>query len=192
MNSLLSTVRRTGFLILVGALLIILVAMGIIYLQQGAKQGDLEEQSAKLSLVVAKPLPDAKELKAKYDEVNQALAPLDVPAALEMIVGIAHDSGIDTTAGSGKLTIPPPAKPKAQKVGEGSYQVLSLNSVKVLGDYDSVVAFISAIDSGNTPETKTMVLKRLDIRQAQVARGKQQAEPETVAILDLDLYMKAK
>ncbi|MBU2578082.1 hypothetical protein KKA69_04605, partial [Patescibacteria group bacterium] len=102
-----------------------------------------------------------EKLRAEYDEVNRSLSPMSAKATLEIIVGIASDSGIDIDESAGKLLIPPPPAISQVKVGEGNYQLLSF-SINVQGDYDNVMAFISDLDSGKT--LKTMVLKKVDTR----------------------------
>jgi uncharacterized membrane protein YciS (DUF1049 family) len=166
----------TGALFLVGFILIIYVALGILYLQQRAQQGGFEEQISKLSLIVAKPLPSVEELQAEYDEANISLAPMTNQAVLDILVGIASDSGIDIDPDNHKFYIPP-GKVETERVGEGNYQVLSFTNINAQGDYDSVMDLISDLDSGAT--LKTMVLKRVSI---------QQVEDETAASLDVDIY----
>ena len=161
MKNLFVRIRRMGFLILVGVFLIIYVALGILYFQQGPKQEDLNEQINKLRIIVSKPLPSSEELRAEYNKVNLALAPLPVPTALDIIVGIAEESGIDVDPASGKFNVPPPGDPATMKVSEGTYQILPLRNVRVQGDRDSVMAFVADLDSGKT--MKTMVLKKVNI-----------------------------
>ena len=107
-----------GLVILVGICLIVYVALGFIYFQQGPKQKDLTQQITKTSIIVAKPLPSAAKLQAEYEAVNQALTPLPVPDVLEIIVGIARESGIDVVPGSGKFNIPAPSAPASRKIGD--------------------------------------------------------------------------
>jgi len=156
-----------GFLIVVGIFLIIYVALGFLYFQQGVKQEDLRERINNLRVVVSKPLPSAANLEAEYAEVNLALSPLEVPAAIAVLVGIAGESGITVDPASGKFDVPPPGSPTTQVVGEGTYQILSFRNIKVLGDYESVMAFLSDLDSGKM--MKTMVLKKADIGWAALA-----------------------
>jgi len=185
---LLTRFRHSGVLFLIGFFLIIYIALGFLYLQQGPQQRELEEQSAQLSLVVSKPLPSEEKLRAEYDEVNRSLAPMSVEAALEIIVSIAEGSGIDVDPDSGKLIIPPAAV-REEKVGEGTYQVLSFRNISVQGDYASVMAFISALDSGKT--LKSMVLKRVTTTQTEVeGEGEEESGIKATAALDVDLYTK--
>ena len=191
LRNLLIRFRHSGVLLFIGFVLIIYIAFGFVYWQQGLKQKDLEEQVAKISLIVAKPLADKEDLQAEYDAVNSALAMEDVEISIDeditmdtkaiaIIVGIAEKSGIDVAPDSDKLIVPSAAV-REEKVGGGTYQVFSFKNVSVQGSYDNVMAFISDLDLGETPETKTMVLKRVTINQTEI---------ETQAILDIDLYTK--
>ena len=168
-KSLINRFWKTGILFLLGFLAIIYIGFGILYVQQGPKQKDLNEQIAKISIIVSKPLPSAAKLQEEYDEVNQSLSPLTVPEVLEKIVSIAQESGIDIALGSDKFYIPPPGKFAEQKVGEVSYQVLSLSNIRAQGDYDNIMAFISDLDSGET--MKNMVLKKVNMSQVEIGYG---------------------
>lgn len=173
MENLFARIRRMAFIVIIGVCLIIYVGFGFVYLQQGPKQEDLEEQIHKTMLIVSKPLPSMEKLQAKYDEVNLALAPLAVPDALEMIVGIARESGIDVDPANGKFHIPPPSAPKETKMGEGTYRILSLQHIRVQGDYDSVMSFVSDLDSGKTMQT--MVLRRVELSQIEIKFPEEEA-----------------
>ena len=173
MESLLARIGRLAFLVILGICLIIYISLGFLYLQQGAKQKTLVEQVNKTFIVVSKPLPSMEKLQAKYDEVNHSLSPLATPRALEIVVGIAKESGIDVDPASGRFNIPPPSEPEEKEMGEDTYQILHLKGIKVQGDYDSVKAFISDLDSGNT--LKTMVLKRVEISQVEISFSGEEA-----------------
>jgi len=121
------------------------------------------------------------DMPAVYEEVNLALAPLAVPDALNMIVSIAKESGIDVDPSSSKFRIPAPSQPRTQKMGEGTYWILSFDRINAQGDYDDVMAFIADLDSGKTLET--MVLKRVEVSQVEV-----DSKIETRAIVDVDIY----
>ncbi|GAH25644.1 unnamed protein product, partial [marine sediment metagenome] len=75
MNDLLARFRHSAALIIIGFFLIIYIALGFLYFQQGAQQKGFEEQIANVSQVVAKPLPGITDLQAEYDEVYDSLAP---------------------------------------------------------------------------------------------------------------------
>ena len=186
-KNLLNRFRQSAVLVLIGLFLIIYIAFGFIYWQQGSQQKELEEQSAKISLIVAKPLPSQEKLQAEYDEVNRALAMTDSDA-IAILVGIAEKSGISTDPDSDKFRVPS-TKPKDEKVGGGTYQVFPFRSISVQGSYENVMAFIADLDSGTTLET--MVLKKVTINQIEVeGEGEKEARTETVATLDVDLYAK--
>ena len=191
-KNLLLRFRQSGTLVLIGFFLIIYIAFGFVYWQQGSQQKELNGQIAQISGIVDKELADREELEAKYDDTNSDLTLItDSGDAIEKIVDIAEKSGIDTDPNSGKLRIPS-AVVREEKVGGGTYQVFSFKNVSVQGDYDSVMAFISDLDSGTTQET--MVLKRVDIRQVEVGgEGSEEggSSIEIIATLDVDLYTKS-
>lgn len=173
MENLLARIRRLGFVVIIGVCLIIYAGLGFVYLQQEAKQADLEEQISKTMLIVSKPLPSMAELQAKYDNANLALASVAVPDALQIVVDIARESGVDVDPASGKFHIPPPSGPQEKKMGESTYQILSLSGIKVKGNHDSVMSFISDLDSGKTMETS--VLKKVEIRQIEIGLEEEEA-----------------
>jgi len=187
-KNLLIRFRQSGVIVLIGFFLIIYIAFGFVYWQQGSQQRELEKQSANMSLILIKPLPSEEELQAEYDEVNLALAPMTDSDAIAILVGIAEKSGIDVDPDSGKLVVPS-AQVGEEKVGGGTYQVFSFKNISVQGDYVNVMAFISDLDSGETQET--MVLKKVAIRQIEVkGEGEGVTTTETRATLDVDLYTK--
>jgi len=155
-----------GLLFFVGFLAIICVALGIIYVQQGVKQRDLEAQINKLSLTLLKPLPSAEKLQTEYDDAERSVSPLTPKAALDIIVGIAAESGIDVDPDRDKFRIPQGSSAGKETVGEGNYEILSFKSIKAQGDYDSVMAFLSNLESGE--RLKTLVLKSVTISQVEL------------------------
>jgi len=188
-KNLLIRFRWSGVRVLIGFFLIIYIAFGFVYWQQGSEQRELEEQSAKISLILIKPLPSEEKLQAEYDEVSRSLASVtDDAKAIAILVGIAEKSGIDVDPDSGKLVVPS-AQVGEEKVGGGTYQVFSFKNISVQGDYSNVIAFISDLDSGETQET--IVLKKVTISQIEVkGEGEEEARTETKATLDVDLYTK--
>ena len=188
LKSLLIRFRHSGVLLFIGFILIIYIAFGIVYWQQGLNQKDLDEQIAKLSLIVDKPLASKEKLKAEYDEVSLSLAPMEDEDAIAMLVGIAEESGINVASDSDKLIVPSAAV-REEQVGGGTYRVLSFKNLSVQGSYGNVMAFISNLDSGTT--RKTLVLKRVDIKQIEIkGEGEEITRTETKATLDVDLYTK--
>ncbi len=164
-KNLLFKLRHAGVLFLISLILIIYIALGFLYWQQEAQQEKFTGQIAKLNVILAKPLPSVEALQAESEAVNLALAPMTNVAAIEMLVGIAKEHGIDVDGASGKFSVPTAGVGRTN-VGGGAYQVLSFNGIRVQGDDDDVTAFISDLDAGKT--LKTMVLKRLSTSQVEV------------------------
>ncbi|MFC1916460.1 hypothetical protein ACFLW4_07255, partial [Chloroflexota bacterium] len=160
--------------VILGVCLIIYIGLGIIYVQQGPKVEDLENNINKMLLIVNKPLPSMEELSAEYDAVNLALIPMETPDILALIVGIAKDSGIYVDPESAKFHIPPPSNPQQKKLGEDIYQIVSFKNIRVQGDYDNVMAFITDLDAGTTKET--ILLKRVGIEQVELKLGDEEIE----------------
>jgi len=183
LKNLIARFWPTGFLFVIGFILIIYVALGFLYLQQGVQQRELEEQIVKLGAVVSKPLPSGEELLAEYEECNLALAPMTDRDAIAVLVSIAEKNGIDTEEDSGKFRVPSATFSQAP-VGGGSYQLLSFKNIHVQGDYDNVMAFIADLDSDKTLKT-IMVLTRVDTSQIEVRfegeEGDRRAEFRNVA-----------
>jgi len=121
------------------------------------------------------------DMSTVYYEVDQAPSRLPIPNLLSTLVSIAEASGIDVSLDAGKLKIPPPSLPREVKTGQGSYQFFSFKDIRVQGDYENVIAFISNLDSGKT--LKTAILARVSISQLEV-----NSKIETIAIVDVDIY----
>ncbi len=181
-KNLITRLRRFGFWLVIGSILVVYLIIGFLYWQQENIQIDLEAQIAKFSAVVARPLASNEELQTEYNAVRSALAPMTPEAALKILVGIAEKSGIDTDSDVGKLSISSPTFGKATVDG-GSYQLLSFTNMHVQGDPESVMAFISDLDSGTTLEN--MVLGSVTIAQVEVTAtgedGARRAEFRAVA-----------
>ena len=165
LKRLLARFGPTGALFVFGFFLIIYIALGFLYWQQGVKGKEFSTQIAKLAPVVARPLPSGDELRAKYEATQQALAPLTDVEAVGRLVAIAEKSGLDVDEASGKFRVPS-VKFGPVKVGGGTYRVLSFNDIYVQGDYENVMAFLSDLDSGATLET--MELTRVDFSEKDV------------------------
>ncbi len=190
-KKLLIRFRQSGVLLLIGFFLIIYIAFGFVYWQQGSQRRDLEEKTTSISLILAKQLSSKEELRAEYVEVNNALVPMTDSDAIAILVDIAEKSGIDVSEGTDKFNVPSanPREGREEKVGGGTYRVWSFKNVSVQGSYDNVIAFISDLDLGETQET--MVLKKVTINQIEVkGEGEEETRTETKATLDVDLYTK--
>ncbi|MFC1992311.1 hypothetical protein ACFLV3_00685 [Chloroflexota bacterium] len=192
MEDLLSRLRRMGGLFLIGILVIACVAFGIDYISQGARQSGLREQIDQVSQTVAKPLPSAEKLQQEYDDVKLALSPLTAKEALDIIIDIARDSGIgvDDTS-KNKFRIPPQEPMGEKKIGEHNYRLLSFNNIVAQGDYDSVMAFISSLESGKLLET--LVLKSVVVRSTdpKIMEDKEAGVAEFKAVSEAVVAMMA-
>jgi len=166
LRNLIIRLRHTGVLFLIGILLIVYIAFGFLYLQQGSQQKELEEQITKLNLIVSRPATGGEELQAKYDEVNRSLTPMSDTEAIALLVSIAEENGIDVSEDSGKFRVPS-AIIKQTNVSGSRYRLVSFRNIYVQGDYDSVMAFLSDLDSGKTLET--MVLIKVAISEKEIS-----------------------
>lgn len=166
-DKLIVRLRRMGLLLLIGLILIVYIALGLLYWQQGTKQEKLEEQIVSFNRVLAQPMGSDERLRAEYEAVNQALAPMTASAAITMLVDIAEKSGIDVSLEGGKFRVPSASFGQV-RVGGTTFQLISFKNIHVQGDYDKVMAFISDLDSGAT--LKTMVLKRVSANEVEVVK----------------------
>ncbi len=189
-KNLFNRFRHSGVLLLIGVFVIIYISFGFLYFQEGIKQRGLEQEIAKWSVIVSNPLPGGEKLREDYETANLTLIPLTRSEVIAILVDIARESGIDVDSEESKFSIPPaPDKTVTQKVGGSSYQALPFTNISVRGDYDEVMAFISALESGRT--LKTLVVKKISISQITIeGEGEGETETETVATLDIDLYSK--
>ena len=202
MGDLATRLRRIGPILVLGIVVVVVVALMLIYLQQGGKQSELQDQINKLQLTLAKTVPSAENLQAEYAKVEDYLSSLTSRDILERIIDIARESGIDVNKDSGKFRIPPGLL-REEKVGGATYQVMSFKNIAVQGEPDSVIAFISSLESGEVLET--LVLRRVLIRQETLAgggeaeaQGEGEEEVETVTVtqyiatMDVDIYTKVE
>jgi hypothetical protein len=163
----------TGALFLGLFILLIYIALGFFYFQQGTKQRDLQAQIVKLGAIIAKPLSSREELQAQYNNVTSNLTPMTDKDYIATLVNLAEKSGIDVTEKSKKFLVPP-ATYSNTKVGGDTYQLISFKKIYVQGDYDSIMNFISRLDSGAA--LKTMVLKEVVFTQQIVQVGAAEKE----------------
>lgn len=178
LKSLLERFWPSGVLFILGFILILYIGFSTLYFQQMVQQRELEKNIASINKVITKPLTSAEELKTEYEEVRRSLSPSTLQATLDILLNIAKESGIDVDPNAKKFKILAPRPLREEVVGGGTYNVLSFEDIRVQGNHEAVMAFISDLDSGKTLET--MVLKVVDIK----------LEAETVALLDIDLYSK--
>ena len=154
----------TGFLFLCGLIVIIYGAIGFLYVQQGIKQKDFNEQIIKLSAVVEKGLPKSGELQREYEAVLQALTPMSDTEAIARLVDMAGKNGIDVSEGAAKFLVPS-AKIHEKQVEGSTYRIISFTNIIVQGDHDNVIAFLTDLDSGTT--LPNMVLTKMVISKVE-------------------------
>lgn len=162
-------------------LLLVFTIFSIIYFQQSSKQEELTQQISTTSRILSKPAPDDERLRLQYEEINQSVSSLTIDVTFQKIVSIAGVSGIDVGPDGSKLLITNFSL-GTEKIGETNYSVYSFRDVKVLGEHDKVMAFITNLDSGNN--LKTLVMKKVTLSQAGL-------ENEIVASLDFDVYSRS-
>lgn len=189
MESLMTRLRRMGRLLLLGILVVICAGLGIFYIDQNRSQRELLDEINRTSLTIARPLPSAEKLVEEYQEVNSALSPLTAKEVLNIIIGIAKDSGIDTSPEKEKLYVPPQEVIKEEKVGEGKYRVMYFNDIAVQGNFDAVLTFISKLESGQI--IKTLILKKAVLTQVNTKAETGEEKTETVAVLNVAIYTKS-
>jgi hypothetical protein len=152
-----------GVPIFVGFLLFIYAGLIIVYFQQDAKQTELEGQISRTAAIVAKPMSDASELEAEYQDIQTRLKPLTRDKAIALLVAIAARHGVNIDPAAGGLVIPPTSVTVGtKKVGGNSYQVMSFGTIRIRSAYSNVMGLVSDLDAGATKET--MVLTSLDIK----------------------------
>lgn len=166
LKSLLARYWPTASLIIIGLMLIVYVAFGFIYFQQGPEQLALEEKINQFADVIARPLPDVTELQAAYDAVNLALVPMEPKDVIAIIVDIAAKNGIDLSESANNLLIPSAGEAGSAKIGGSTYLVMAFNNIQVQGSHDDVMAFITDLDLGTTMPSMvlTKVIINTDVR----------------------------
>ncbi len=157
LRNLLVRYGAMGVLIFVGCLLIVYAGLIIIFMQQDTKQVELEGQIERTSAIIAKPMSDASELEAEYQDVLTKLEPLTRDEAIALLVGIAAKHGVDVGSEAGGLVIPPASiETGPGTIGDGNYQVMSFDEISIQSSYENVIALINDLDSGATMETMVL------------------------------------
>ena len=159
-EKLIHTYWRTVVLVLAGIILIVYIALGFLYFQQGIQQKETERQIEQIRPILAKPASSDAALNAQYDEIIQALAPISDGEAIALLVDMANTYGINIDEDAGKFRVPA-ASYGSQKVGGQTYDIMAFPGVFVQGAHSDVMDFLYAIQSG--AYLKTMVIKKVNI-----------------------------
>ena len=188
LKGLITRLRHIGVLLVIGLILIIYIALGFVYYQQGIQQKEIEEKIAKVSAIVSRPFTGGEKLQAELEEVNRKLAPMTDTDAIDMLVAIAEENGIDVARAGGKFRVPSAAFGQA-KPGGGTYRLISFKGITVQGDYDDVMSFLSDLDSGRT--LPTMLLTRVSTSEVTIMyagdEGARRAEFRNVVTAVMDM-----
>lgn len=178
----------TGTLFIIGFILIIYIAFGLVYLQQSPKQAQLDTQINQLKIILSRPPASGEEVQAAYDKATSNLTAKTDEDVIAKLVSIAEQSGIDVSDQSGKLRIPSAAYSQ-EKVGGNTYQLMSFKNMQVQGSYDNVMAFISNLESGAILDT--LVVKRVSLNEVEFTftgvEGDRRAEFRNVASAVLNM-----
>jgi len=151
---------RTAILVLAGIILIVYIALGFLYFQQGIREKDAQRQIDQIRPVLAKPAPSDAALNAEYEAIIQALTPISDGEAIRLLVNMASEYGINIKEDAGKFRVPA-AKYGTEKVGQETYDVMYFQGVFIQGAHSDVMDFLSAIQNGTY--LKTMVLRTVSI-----------------------------
>jgi hypothetical protein len=154
-KKLFSRFYPSGFLILCGLILIIYGGLGVMYVQQGVKQKDLNKQITQLNLIVSKPLSSISELKETYNQILENLKPIDNKQAIELLVSVAERNGIEISEEARKFLVPASVT-QSEKVGINNYRVLVFSNILVQGNYENVLAFITDLETN--PDLKNVIV----------------------------------
>ncbi|MFC1899359.1 hypothetical protein ACFLXP_03405 [Chloroflexota bacterium] len=187
-KGLLIRFRQSGIMLFIGFIVIIYIAFGFIYWQQSTKQNELEKQLAQVNLIINKSLTPKDQLEKEYSDVNSVLAPMTDIEAIALIVSIAENNGI-TIDNPEKFNVPS-VNLRKEIVGASSYEVLSFQNIIAQGNHDSIISFISDLDTGTTQ--KNIVLKSVSLSQVEVIKeGSDITTTETKTTMNVDIYTKS-
>ena len=97
--------RLSQFVLLVGIFLILFVMLSMIYLQQPARQAELERELSLLETILAVPMTQKEELEAEISQIEaetqvareQFPAPAQAAEIVDTLLGLAEDNDIDVT-----------------------------------------------------------------------------------------------
>ena len=187
MKDLFGSLRRIGALFVLGFVLLICLALGVVYFQQTVKQKELRDQVARLALTINQPLAGAEQLKSDYEEVLNSIPTPDSKAIIEMIVDVARSSGIDVSAESAKFLIPPQSVANDTKVGDIIFQKITFRDIKAQGGYDKVMNFVANLEAGSILKTAVVTAANISVSKVKV---KDSEELEYLALITVDVYTR--
>jgi hypothetical protein len=139
MNQLTARLKVLAFPLLMGLLVIIFVAIGVVYLRQGGEQEQLRLDIAQQSRIVARAQQSAEGVEERFKMVQEAIPPADLEetSVYEVILDVAERSGVTASVSLNSDS--------RKKVGKTTYRVLAF-TVTAQGSPDAVRDFIEALD----------------------------------------------
>jgi hypothetical protein len=167
MSILLSRSGRLVFLVLIGLVVIIYVALGFLFIQQGPIRDNLAQQITQIETVVNKPLASIEKLRTDNARINETLALVSSQVILDKVTATARESGINIEPAAGYFTFPAAGSPRTLKVGTRNYRVIAFSGITVKGEYNQVMGFIKRLDSGQV--LPNLVLKMVSIEDVETA-----------------------
>lgn len=168
LKNLLSRYWRTGIVVVIGIVLIVYIAFGFLFLQQGSLQEDTEQKIAQIKPILSKELPSRAELQQEYDDLMNSIKAATDGNVIVELVNLAEVNGIDVNEESGYFKIPI-AGYSSIRIGSKTYGVINFRGIKVQGGVDDVLNFISDIQSGIIGENITIKLTSVSVSEMQVA-----------------------
>ncbi len=150
MDRLIARIKALAAPIVLGLFVIMAVAIGLVYFQQGGEQGDLRAEIDQQVRITSRARQSAEAVEARFREVQDAIPTADLRETdvYEVVLDIAGRSGV---AASIRLQ-----SMGTKKVGKTDYRVLTF-TVTGTGGAEEVDAFIEALDRGQTSLTTLVV-----------------------------------
>jgi len=147
--------------VLTGLAVIVLAAMGVIYLQKQGQQASLQDQIQQLQRVASEVSPINEELKLDFAEASEAIPrTLENEDVIMAVLGIAEAVGFDTGPTGDAIQRIASGEPVTENIHGSEYVGLRFTMV-ITGERAMVEEFVVALDS--TTVLRTLVIERLDV-----------------------------
>ncbi len=174
MDRLIARIKALAAPIGLGLFVIMAVAIGLVYFQQGGEQGDLRAEIDQQVRITSRARQSAEAIEARFQEVQDAIPSADLKETdvFEVVLDIAGRSGVAASIRLQSLG--------TRKVGKTDYRVLTF-TVTGTGGAEEVDAFIEALDRGQT-SLPTLVLEDLKVS----------GDEEATATIDIVVYTHAE
>lgn len=164
--------------IMIGLLVIIIIAMGLVYFQEKRGQPALEEQISNFERSLSQSTDPTPEQQAQYNEAHQAVTTeIDEEQVIKAVVNLAKEHGFEVGLDEQSDIQIKASTAKTETVIDANYQILPFQ-INIDGDYDSVRSFID--DIAIMPSFKTLVIESLSIKKTDGG--------ETSATIDFIIY----